>query len=118
MYFAVWAPGARRVSVVGDFILEWDVISDAQNGELDIFELFIPGLSCGQFYKFEIKNVQGDIIQMVDPYAVMNEERKTARQECLILGDFAGRIRDGFPNDIMEMFLRHRCLCVKYGLVN
>ena len=41
----------------------------------DIFELFIPGLSCGQFYKFEIKNVQGDIIQMVDPYAVMNDEK-------------------------------------------
>ncbi len=47
----------------------------------DIFELFIPGLSCGQFYKFEIKNVQGDIIQMVDPYAVMNEEKENGASE-------------------------------------
>ena len=91
MYFAVWAPGARRVSVVGDFNYWNGMLYPMHKMEnSDIFELFIPGLSCGQFYKFEIKNVQGDIIQMVDPYAVMNE----------------------------EMFLRYRCLCVKYGLVN
>ena len=89
MYFAVWAPGARRVSVVGD--------SNYWNGMLypmhkmensDIFELFIPGLSCGQFYKFEIKNVQGDIIQMVDPYAVMNEEKENGASRMFDLGRF------------------------------
>ena len=66
-YFAVWAPGARRVSVVGDFNYWNGMLYPMHKMEnSDIFELFIPGLSCGQFYKFEIKNVQGDIIQMVD----------------------------------------------------
>ena len=89
MYFAVWAPGARRVSVVGDFNY-WDgmlyPMHKMENS--DIFELFIPGLSCGQFYKFEIKNVQGDIIQMVDPYAVMNEEKENGASRMFDLGRF------------------------------
>lgn len=89
MYFAVWAPGARRVSVVGDFNY-WNgmlyLMHKMENS--DIFELFIPGLSCGQFYKFEIKNVQGDIIQMVDPYAVMNEEKENGASRMFDLGRF------------------------------
>lgn len=76
MYFAVWAPGARRLYPMHKM----------ENS--DIFELFIPGLSCGQFYKFEIKNVQGDIIQMVDPYAVMNEEKENGASRMFDLGRF------------------------------
>lgn len=89
MYFAVWAPGARRVSVVGDFNY-WNGMLYPMHkmGNSDIFELFIPGLSCGQFYKFEIKNVQGDIIQMVDPYAVMNEKKENGASRMFDLGRF------------------------------
>ena len=73
MYFAVWAPGARRVSVVGDFNYWNGMLYPMHKMEnSDIFELFIPGLSCGQFYKFEIKNVKdydkdkdGDFIKEV-----------------------------------------------------
>ena len=89
MYFAVWAPGARRVSVVGDFNYWNGMLYQMHKMEnSDIFELFIPGLSCGQFYKFEIKNVQGDIIQMVDPYAVMNEEKENGASRMFDLGRF------------------------------
>lgn len=89
MYFAVWALGARRVSVVGDFNYWNGMLYPMHKMEnSDIFELFIPGLSCGQFYKFEIKNVQGDIIQMVDPYAVMNEEKENGASRMFDLGRF------------------------------
>ena len=89
MYFAVWAPGARRVSVVGDFNYWNGMLYPMHKMEnSDIFELFIPGRSCGQFYKFEIKNVQGDIIQMVDPYAVMNEEKENGASRMFDLGRF------------------------------
>ena len=89
MYFAVWAPGARRVSVVGYFNYWNGMLYPMHKMEnSDIFELFIPGLSCGQFYKFEIKNVQGDIIQMVDPYAVMNEEKENGASRMFDLGRF------------------------------
>lgn len=89
MYFAVWAPGARRVSVVGDFNYWNGMLYPMHKMEnSDIFELFIPGLSCGQFYKFEIKNVQGDIIQMVDPYTVMNEEKENGASRMFDLGRF------------------------------
>lgn len=89
MYFAVWAPGARRVSVVGDFNYWNGMLYPMHKMEnSDIFELFIPGLSCGQFYKFEIKNVQGDIIQMVDPYVVMNEEKENGASRMFDLGRF------------------------------
>lgn len=89
MYFAVWAPGARRVSVIGDFNYWNGMLYPMHKMEnSDIFELFIPGLSCGQFYKFEIKNVQGDIIQMVDPYAVMNEEKENGASRMFDLGRF------------------------------
>lgn len=89
MYFAVWAPGARRVSVVGDFNYWNGMLYPMHKMEnSDIFGLFIPGLSCGQFYKFEIKNVQGDIIQMVDPYAVMNEEKENGASRMFDLGRF------------------------------
>ena len=89
MYFAVWAPGARRVSVVGDFNYWNGMLYPMHKMEnSDIFELFIQGHSCGQFYKFEIKNVQGDIIQMVDPYAVMNEEKENGASRMFDLGRF------------------------------
>lgn len=89
MYFAVWVPGARRVSVVGDFNYWNGMLYPMHKMEnSDIFELFIPGLSCGQFYKFEVKNAQGEVIQMVDPYAVMNEEKENGASRMFDLGRF------------------------------
>ena len=67
--FAVWAPNAIRVSVVGDFN-EWDgrVHQMRRLGDSGIFEIFIPGVKEGDNYKYEIKIKGGMVILKADPY--------------------------------------------------
>lgn len=68
--FAVWAPNAIRVSVVGDFN-HWDGRKHPmkRNKESGIFQLFIPDVKPGDCYKYEIKS-KGDIVCLkADPYA-------------------------------------------------
>ena len=78
VYFAVWAPCAMRVSVVGNFNL-WDgrrhQMRRLGDGERGIFELFIPGLHVGEIYKYEIKYRNGDPTLKADPYANYAELR-------------------------------------------
>ncbi len=74
--FAVWAPNAVRVSVVGDFNL-WDGRRHPMRrlGDSGIFELFIPGLLEGDLYKYELK-VKGGLLSMKsDPYGYFCEKR-------------------------------------------
>ena len=75
--FAVWAPAAERVSVVGDFN-GWHGLRHPMrvNGGSGVWELFIPGLQAGDIYKFEIRNRQsGQSFTKTDPYAVSMEYR-------------------------------------------
>ena len=67
--FAVWAPNAKRVSVIGDFN-QWDgrVHPMRVRGGSGIWELFIPELETGHFYKFEIRGQNGDVSDRIDPY--------------------------------------------------
>jgi len=83
--FAVWAPNARRVSVVGDFN-RWDgrchpMRNHPGNG---IWEIFIPGLEAGALYKFEIKGpFADDVILKADPFAFAFElAPRTASVVC------------------------------------
>lgn len=75
-YFAVWAPGARRVSVVGDFCL-WDGrrFPMRKMGSVGIFELFIPDLMPGAVYKYEIKTEEGKLLVKSDPYGHSSQLR-------------------------------------------
>lgn len=69
--FAVWAPNAKRVSVVGDFN-HWNGRQHPMRirYEIGVWEIFIPGLSEGQRYKFEILNQDGALLpQKADPMA-------------------------------------------------
>jgi 1,4-alpha-glucan branching enzyme len=67
--FAVYAPNALRVSVVGAFNA-WDGRRDPMNRmDSGIFELFIPGLVAGRPYKYEIKLKSGEVYLKSDPYA-------------------------------------------------
>ena len=68
-YFAVWAPGALRVSVVGDFN-SWDgrVHQMRRLWDSGIFELFVPGAGPGDNYKFELKLRDGLTYLKADPY--------------------------------------------------
>lgn len=71
IYFAVFAPNASHIAVVGDFngwsadahpmAVRWD--------ESGIWELFIPGLSAGLYYKYHIESANGYQVQKGDPYA-------------------------------------------------
>jgi 1,4-alpha-glucan branching enzyme len=68
--FAVWAPNARRVSVVGDFC-GWDgrLFPMRSIGSSGVFEIFVPGVEPGDRYKFEIKTAAGDLRLKADPFA-------------------------------------------------
>lgn len=74
--FCVWAPNAKRVSVVGDFN-NW-------NGDINVMEkdedtgewsLFIEGIKEGHIYKYEIRRLHGDIVLKADPYGFFHEVR-------------------------------------------
>jgi 1,4-alpha-glucan branching enzyme len=68
--FSVWAPNARRVSVVGDFA-RWDgrLFPMRRLTASGVFELFVPGLEAGAVYKFEIKTREGMLRLKTDPMA-------------------------------------------------
>ena len=75
--FAVWAPNAERVSVVGDFN-HWDGRRHPMRsrGGSGVWELFIPDLEAGHNYKYEIRNRDsGEILLKADPYAQAFEVR-------------------------------------------
>ena len=76
MYFAVWAPHAKAVGVVGDFN-GWDPDAAPMSPLADsgIYEAFIPGVGLGELYKFAITTQEGMILFKADPYAVHAEFR-------------------------------------------
>ena len=77
VYFAVWAPNAERVSVIGDFN-RWDGRNHPMRnlGGSGIWEIFIPGLTVGCLYKFEIRNTHtGEVLVKTDPYGQQFEFR-------------------------------------------
>nr|WP_235584700.1 1,4-alpha-glucan branching protein GlgB [Thiomicrospira sp. WB1] len=75
--FAVWAPAAARVSVIGDFN-GWHGLRHPMrtNGTSGVWELFIPGLHSGDLYKYEIRNYEtGHCLIKTDPFAQAMELR-------------------------------------------
>lgn len=76
VYFAVWAPNARRVAVIGDFN-DWDFEADYMERQdpLGIYTCFIPGVKEGDLYKFCIETQQGKRIFKSDPFANYAELR-------------------------------------------
>jgi len=72
--FAVWAPNAQRVSVVGDFN-GWDGRYHPMRllGPSGVWELFVPGLGPGTLYKYEVKDCQGRLSLRADPFGFLFE---------------------------------------------
>ena len=89
-YFAVWAPNALRVSVVGDFN-GWDgrVHQMRRLWDSGIFELFIPDVKDGECYKFEIKARGGLTFMKADPYGFGAELRPGSASVVRNLDGFA-----------------------------
>ena len=84
--FAVWAPNAKRVSVIGDFN-QWDgrLYPMRSLGGSGVWELFIPGITVGEVYKYEIKTPSGELRIKTDPYAFSMELRPgtaSSSMEC------------------------------------
>jgi 1,4-alpha-glucan branching enzyme len=73
-HFAVWAPNADRVSVVGDFN-QWNGRAHPMRRLIPhgVWEVFIPGVARGETYKFEIRSKTGQVFQKADPYALYCE---------------------------------------------
>ena len=74
--FTVWAPNAMRVSVVGSFN-NWDGRIHQMNKayNVGIFELFIPGVTEGDLYKYEIKTQWGSLMMKTDPFGNYQQKR-------------------------------------------
>ena len=72
--FAVWAPAAREVRVVGDFN-SWDGRANPMQklGESGVWETFVPDVPDGANYKFEIVDIAGHLVLKTDPYAFATE---------------------------------------------
>ena len=70
VHFAVWAPNAQRVSVIGDFN-RWDGRTHVMRRLVPsgVWEIFVPELTDGDCYKFEVRTSGGHLLQKADPYA-------------------------------------------------
>ena len=78
--FAVWAPNAKRVSVIGNFN-NWDGRVNAMRKHLScgVWDIFIPNIGEGEIYKFEVKTQENYILTKSDPVGFLSEMRpKTA----------------------------------------
>lgn len=74
--FAVWAPNARAVSVIGSFN-QWDTRRNPMRrlGKSGVWELFLPGLKEGDTYKFHVVQADGRAVDKTDPYGLYTELR-------------------------------------------
>ena len=88
-HFAVWAPNASRVSVVGPFNL-WDGRKHAMHarGGSGIWELFVPGVGPGSLYKYEIRTAGGATRLKADPYGFAMQLRPENASIVTGLGSF------------------------------
>jgi 1,4-alpha-glucan branching enzyme len=89
-HFSVWAPNARRVSVIGNFN-NWDGRWHPmrQHPGVGVWEIFIPQLGAGELYKYEIKGPRGELRVKTDPYAFRNELRPATASIVQDISKFA-----------------------------
>ncbi len=89
IFFAVWAPNAASVHVVGDFNNWNDTMHPMhRQGEMGIFTLFVPGLGEGELYKYLITTPAGERLYKADPYANWAELRPGTASRTVDLSDF------------------------------
>lgn len=87
--FAVWAPSAKAVSIVGDFN-HWDGRTNPMRamGVSGIWEIFVPGLEEGAKYKYEIRTQTGKICIKSDPYGLSGELRPQTASKIASVDSF------------------------------
>lgn len=89
VYFAVWAPNAKGVSVVGNFN-NWDEGANPMKRlePLGIYELFIPGLKTGEVYKFAVETKEKGTVLKADPFAFQAELRPNTASVVTDISNF------------------------------
>ena len=106
VHFALWAPNARRVSVVGDFN-RWDGRRHVmrRRHEAGVWEIFLPGLGAGCLYKYEVVGADGRLLPLkADPYGRFAEVPPgtasiVADEDGAVWGDGAWMAAQGRRND-------------------
>ena len=113
--FRVWAPAAKRVSVVGLFN-KWDgrVHALRSLGSSGIWELFIPGIGENTLYKYEIKAQNNDILLKSDPFQFYGELRPTRHQSLWIFITINGTMTIGGTKKPPPLPTRSRLPYTKY----
>ena len=89
VYFAVWAPNAQYVSVIGDFN-EWNPEADPmeKTGPIGVYETFVPDAKIGELYKFHIIGYHGEKLEKADPFANESELRPGTASRITDISDF------------------------------
>ena len=89
VYFAVWAPNARSVSVVGEFN-NWNTQANPMKkvGPIGVYETFIPGAKVGDLYKFYIIGYHGEELYKADPYGNEAELRPGTASRIADISDY------------------------------
>ena len=89
VYFAVWAPNAQAVSVIGDFN-GWDETANPMKkvGSIGVYEVFVRGAEIGQLYKFFITGAHGEKLYKADPYANEAEKRPGTASRITDITDY------------------------------
>ncbi len=96
VHFAVWAPNARWVSVIGDFNA-WDTrrYPMRRRGKGGIWELFIPGVNAGDRYKYHIRSMLNDYtVDKADPFGFFAEVRPLTASRVADISSFSWHDED------------------------
>ncbi|OPX83789.1 MAG: 1,4-alpha-glucan branching enzyme GlgB [Pelotomaculum sp. PtaB.Bin104] len=101
--FAVWAPNARRVSVVGDFN-GWDPAAHPMENYLEggIWVNFIAGLQSGERYKYYIETQWGEVIYKADPFAFYAECRPHTASRVFSLAGYNWQDEDWLASRLLK----------------
>ena len=113
VYFAVWAPNARSVSVVGEFN-EWDMRANPMEREenIGIYTCFIPGVKKYSMYKYCIETFSGQFIFKADPFANHAELRPGTASKVVDIEN----LRHGLIRESRGSARRSRSQSMRYTL--
>ena len=118
-YFAVWAPEAKAVSVVGDFN-DWQAARNPMRylEAAGIYELFVPGVNAGDLYKYEIWGADGKRVMKADPYGNYAERRPATASIVWDLNKYHWKDEKWLLSVKNGMRKRSRCLFTKWRLAH
>ena len=94
--FAVWAPNARAVSLVGNFN-DWDSRANPMERiePMGIYQTFVPGMKTGEVYKYCVRPQKGEPVLKADPFGVQAELRPNNASVVADISKLSGMTKGG-----------------------